>query len=92
MIPNTGGWLRHRHCSGSCPRSRAIRAAGGIAGLHSCALVGLDRLSRTGPDILSFDALDGMTPPISGPSRQHAPARPQKIKGISIFVDCWYSG
>jgi hypothetical protein len=19
-------------------------------------------------------------------------ARPQKIKGISIFVDCWYSG
>jgi hypothetical protein len=29
--------------------------------------------------------------PVSGDADPHA-ARPQKIKGISIFVDCWYSG
>jgi hypothetical protein len=28
----------------------------------------------------------------SGRARRGGAARPQKIKGISIFVDCWYSG
>jgi len=42
----------------------AIRAAGGIAGLHCCTLAWLGQLSGVQPDIISFDALGGMTAPI----------------------------
>jgi hypothetical protein len=35
---------------------RAIRAAGGRAGLHCCAHLPFDALSRVGPDFVSFDA------------------------------------
>jgi hypothetical protein len=50
-----------------------------------CRVPGAAR--RADPGIVGGDAC---VPP-AGPGRGGA-ARPQKIKGISIFVDCWYSG
>jgi hypothetical protein len=38
-----------------------------------------------GPGLCLRELLERGAPPAR-------PARPQKIKGISIFVDCWYSG
>jgi hypothetical protein len=43
----------------------AIRSAGATVGLHCCALVDLGQLCAIEPDIVSFDAVEGMAVPIA---------------------------